>query len=212
MITLEEYLRAPCGSLSVPLWKWRRMSLPENMLIRHDREFAPQPGYEEQRFFRLRHDLKQIPKADLGNFAIRTAETADIPGIVEIINRSYADIRVTEEQICALTETPVYDGTLWVLALERKSGAFAGCALADLDREAGEGILEWVQVLPQYRRRGVGRLMVAELLRRMAGKADFATVSGRCDDASNPERLYRSCGFAGNDIWHIMRKNNSRKV
>jgi len=39
-----------------------------------------------------------------------------------------------------------------------------------------------------------------------AKKAAFATVSGKADDPTCPERLYRSCGFVGNDIWHVMRK------
>ncbi|MFR8331962.1 MAG: GNAT family N-acetyltransferase [Oscillospiraceae bacterium] len=57
--------------------------------------------------------------------------------------------------------------------------------------------LEWIQVLPEYRRRGVGQLIVRELLYRMAGIARFATVSGRADSESHPEALYRKCGFEG---------------
>ena len=38
------------------------------------------------------------------------------------------------------------------------------------------------------------------------GVAKFATVSGKVDDCNMPERLYRKCGFVGDDIWHILRK------
>lgn len=75
---------------------------------------------------------------------------------------------------------------------------------ADFDGEAREGVLEWIQVLPQYRGRKIGRLIVGELLCRMVGKADFATVSGKVNNASKPEILYRKCGFTGNDVWHIL--------
>jgi len=47
---------------------------------------------------------------------------------------------------------------------------------------------------------------VAELLRRMQGKALFVTVSGKCDDPCQPQQLYRACGFTGNSIWHVLRK------
>ena len=40
----------------------------------------------------------------------------------------------------------------------------------------------------------------------MKGIADFATVSGKVDNETNPEALYRKCGFVGNDVWHILHK------
>jgi len=44
------------------------------------------------------------------------------------------------------------------------------------------------------------------LLHDLKGKAAFVTVSGEMDNTSQPEKLYRKCGFSGNDIWHIMCK------
>ena len=38
----------------------------------------------------------------------------------------------------------------------------------------------------------------------MQGIAEFATVSGKVNNPTNPESLYRKCGFTGNDIWHIL--------
>ncbi|MCI8443399.1 MAG: hypothetical protein HFG27_12855 [Provencibacterium sp.] len=45
--------------------------------------------------------------------------------------------------------------------------------------------------------------LVNALLCRMQ-EADFATVSGKVDSFSNPERLYRRCGFQGEDIRHVL--------
>lgn len=59
-------------------------------------------------------------------------------------------------------------------------------------------------MLPEYRGRGVGQSIVNELLRRMQGRADFATVSGKVNNLTRPERLYRRCGFTGDDMWHIL--------
>ena len=36
--------------------------------------------------------------------------------------------------------------------------------------------------------------------------ADFTTVSGEVDNKTNPEKLYRRCGFEGDDIWYVLRK------
>lgn len=40
----------------------------------------------------------------------------------------------------------------------------------------------------------------------MISKASFVTLSGQVNNSTNPEALYRNCGFEGNDIWHIMHK------
>ncbi len=78
--------------------------------------------------------------------------------------------------------------------------------IAELDTQVGEGILEWIQVSPAYRGCGLGAYVVTELLARMPQKARFATVSGQINDPSNPEGLYRKCGFRGNDVWHTLTK------
>lgn len=204
MISLEEYLRDPCGSLSVPLWKWRRMTVPGNLKILHQRDFVPMEGYRDECYFRLRHELQGISGQIPAGYAVRTAEAEEILRIVEIINASYPDIRVSPEQIRSLTRTPVYAPALWLLAVEESSGQAVGCVIADLDKEAREGILEWVQVLPEFRRKGIARALILEALDRM--EADFATVSGQVDNETSPELLYRACGFTGSDIWHILRK------
>ena len=89
---------------------------------------------------------------------------------------------------------------------EKDTGNIVGGGNADLDREIGEGILEWIQVLPEYRGHGIGQLIVNSLLDKMQGEAQFDTVSGKVNNPTNPEALYRKCGFAGNDVWHVLIK------
>ena len=57
---------------------------------------------------------------------------------------------------------------------------------------------------PEKRGFGLGQAIVRELLLRLKGKADFITVSGQIDNATDPEALYRKCGFTGNDIWCVV--------
>ena len=80
------------------------------------------------------------------------------------------------------------------------------CLKCSKDSEIKEGILEWIQVSPEYRGVGLGKFIVNELLWRMKDKAEFVTVSGKADNPTNPRNLYIACGFSGEEIWHVMRK------
>lgn len=211
MVSLDTYLKNPCGTLSIPYWKNEITQIPENMKIVHHKEylFCETEGYEDELYFRLVHTLKDVDKISLDSVSVRTASDGDYSVILDIINRSYSDILITYEQIKELTKSKVYDEHLWVVAYDNVSGMAIGCGIAELDREVKEGILEWIQVLPEYRRKKVGQLLVKELLTRLQGKADFVTVSGKVNNPSSPERLYRKCGFKGEDIWHIMRRKEN---
>lgn len=208
MITLIEYLNNPCGTLSIPYWKAKNITIPPDMKILHDRDFLSDilSDYTDEKYFRLYHSLKYIPKIATNDFEITTATRRDIKTIVQIINDSYTDISVNKELIKSYTQTPVYNENLWIMVKEKATDKFVGCGLADYDAEAKELILEWIQVLPEYRGKKIGQLIVTELLFRMKDVADFATVSGKVDNTTNPEALYRKCGFEGNDVWHILHK------
>jgi len=204
----KAYLKQPCRTLSIPYWKNKSITLPSGMRIVHDNTFSVSdyPEYRDEPYFRLLHPLLVIPAVTVEGVTLVTAKREDIPGFVQVINRSYTDLSVTEEQLMGYTKTPVYCPELWVMAVRRGDGKVLGCGIADLDRELREGILEWIQVLPEYRGKKIGQLIVTGLLQRMKGLADFATVSGKVSDPSSPEMLYRKCGFVGNDVWHILRK------
>lgn len=217
---IKEYLEDPCRKLSIPYWKNKNIKIPQNMKIVHQEDFDEEYliDYYDEKYFRLIHYLDNIKNNPSEEYSIKTAELSDIPKIVEIINSSYSDLSVDYNQIFSYTKTKVYDKNLWILVYESRTNKIAGCAIADFDNEAKEGILEWIQVLPEYRGKKIGSLIVNELLIRMK-KADFATVSGKINNPTNPEKLYRSCGFNGNDIWHILIEKqhiypsmNSKKV
>lgn len=205
MIPIDEYRADPCGTLSIPRWKSKVVSVPVNMRIVHDREYLPDAQYEDEPYFRLLHRLVDIAPADTA-FCCRTAAVTDIPLMTELINRCYDDLSVTVEQLMQYRRTAAFAPELWIIAYDAKTMACVGCGIADFDPEAGEGVLEWIQVLPEHRGRRAGQFIVNELLRRMAGQAKFATVSGRLRNSTNPERLYRKCGFCGEDVWHVLTK------
>lgn len=206
MISLTEYLKNPCGTLSIPYWKNKNIITPDNIKIVHQNDYCAEnfSDYTDEPYFRLIHKLENIEASPLDKFCVKTALPEDIPLIADLINKSYTDLSVSREQIFNLTRLDVYDKNLWIIAYDKENNSAVGCGIADFDSEAKEGVLEWIQVLPEYRGNKIGRLIVNELLCRMVGKADFATVSGKADNVTKPEILYRKCGFTGEDVWHIL--------
>ena len=76
MITLTEYLNNPCGTLSIPYWKAKNIVIPPDMKILHDNDFNTEilSDYIDEKYFRLYHNLKEIPKVITNdfNFLIKT--------------------------------------------------------------------------------------------------------------------------------------------
>ncbi len=206
MKPIEEYKKDPCKASSLPYWKAKSITIPPHMKIIHSGEFDEKllEHYVDSRFFRLIHHLSSIPEISIPEIKLEVIHSGRMNELADMINRSYAhsDIRVSEDDVKSLATTPVYCPELWLGAVSDKK--LVGSILCDFDGEVGEAIIEWLQVLPEYRGRGIASALVCKALRSMSGFADFATVSGDCDNVTNPESVYRSCGFEGNDVWHIL--------
>ena len=205
MLSLQSYLADPCGAASLPYWKQKEIVIPDQMRIVHDRNYVPSmfPDADDEPYFKLSHDLKVIETYASPDIQIMSEPSA-IDEFVSLINASYDDLGVTAEQMARYQQTSVFHPDLWVLLREKGTGTVLGGGIADYDSEAREVSLEWIQVLPACRKRGYGRMIVNHLLATMQGEARFATVSGKVNNPSCPEKLYRQCGFAGQDVWHIL--------
>lgn len=210
-MTLNEYIKNPCGHLSIPYWKAQKIIIPENIKIVHHRNFSEDllQGYNDTKYFRLIHNLKNVNDTRLpSEFSIREITELHFPLLVELINRSYTHIgiEVDIEQVKEWTRSEVYSPDLWIAIF--KESKMIGAVIADCDKIAKEAIIEWMQVLPDYRGIGIGSVILNKVLQLMQGKADFVTVCGMVDNYTKPENLYRNCGFIGDDIWHILKKKS----
>ena len=206
MITKEQYLIAPCKASSIPYWKAQSTTVPDNMKVLHQDEYdkSEYQHYIDEPYFRLIHNMKGLSKPELPQgYSLCTVVLSDYAAH---INSCYDRIGITEEELRSYTFRPVYDAALWLAVKDDQVGNVVATGIAELDREIGEGVLEWIQVSKSHRGNRLGSYIVSELLWRMNGKASFATVSGQCNSASKPEKLYRKCGFTGSDVWHILRK------
>lgn len=203
----REYLADPCGSASLAFWKAERVAVPDNMRIVRDDEFdaARFSPWRDERYFKLCRELTDTKAPALPEGYLPA--DADPAALARHICACYDAEGVTAAELEEYRAHPVYDPSLWLAVAEREGGAIVASGIAELDRRIGEGVLEWIQVSPAHRRRGLGAYIVRELLHRMKNAgAVFATVSGKADSASNPLSLYNACGFGDKVVWHILRK------
>lgn len=160
--------------------------------------------YIDEPYFRLIHNLQDLSVQVLPQgYSIYKATLKDF---ADHINSCYSKIGVTEADLRDYLARPVYDSALWLAVKDNQNNEVIATGIAELDKEIGEGVLEWIQVSEQHRGCGLGKYVVSELLWRMRDNARFATVSGQCNNPKNPQALYRKCGFTGSDVWHVLRK------
>lgn len=205
-MTKEEYLVNPCAKLSIQYWKYLLFNKPQNIDIFHENDYRQDDLYNHvEKYFRLIHYLEKPMTAHQSISDINIAQ--DMKDLILQINHSYSNERiiVNIEDVERWRNHPTCDQSLWVKVVV--DGCMIASGIAEYDENTKEGIIEWVQVLPEYQQQGYGRMIVEELLYRLSKKADFVTVSGRLRNDSNPMRLYESCGFQGSDIWYVCYKN-----
>ena len=182
---------------------------PEFALLHQDFETAlPLTSYGNRyRSFRLIHQMEAIGKSELpAGFSFKTANpTKESQMISDVIGASYMDMHPSPETVRSWCTHRVFAIDLWVWIIDEVRNAPAALGIAEFDPTIAEGSLEWIQVLPVYRRQGLGQNLINELLTRLQNRAEFTTVAGQVDNVTRPEMLYRSCGFEGNDIWWVLR-------
>lgn len=205
-MTAYEYLKDPCRALSIPLWKAKRIVLPDSMKIIHEEDFDVTilEDYEDEPYFRLKHTLYKLVAPKLPEHFSFCSATID--EFAQHIGSCYVTLSITADELKDYQNHPVYSPKLWLVVRDNRTGLIVASGIGELDEEIGEGTLEWIQVSDNFRGLGLGSCVVQELLCRMKGNAGFVTVSGQCNNPSNPEMLYRKCGFIGNDVWHVLRR------
>lgn len=212
MISINDYKQNPCRLSSIPYWKIKSFKIPDNTTVLHNEDYNGNlhKSQTDTLYFRLKHTLISIQAPSLNaNFEFKNVDTTCIDNlkeVVDIINKSYTHIQVDLDTVISWTKSAVFDEKLWVFIVDRQTQNVAALGIGERDIEVGEGMLEWIQVLPEYRGQSLGQAIVNKLLINFSD-CDFVTVSGEVDNKTNPERLYRKCGFEGDDIWHIISKN-----
>lgn len=209
LIDKSKYLENPCRYSPIPFWKLEEISIPDNMLIIHEEEFDKSllSSYDDERYFRLIHyfdDAKKPEKPTLpeGFYLGNASDHA----LVIHINSCYDDVVVDFSQVRQWKKRRVFCEDLWLMVF-RGHRLVASC-ISEIDRDIGEGAIEWLQVSPKYRKLGLGEFLIKETFSRMYAEVEFGTVSGKADTLTNSQKLYRRCGFVGNDVYHVLTKKD----
>lgn len=203
---ISRYKANPCRYSSIPLYKEIRRNPHQKITVIHHTQYRNEKGQYHGRFLRLKHDLNHIPYVTLDGFKpIAFDKTHDIDKAVELINTSYESSTVKRETIELMMVDRVYNSKLWYYIVEKQSNKPVALGIAHYDSIVNEISLDWIQVLPKYRNKGIGKLLLRKLLLEASSIGAFATVSFDLDNLTSPEHLYRRMGFKGHDLWHIIK-------
>ena len=168
---------------------------------------AELPFSRREAYFRLIHKGATPDYNCPSHYQYATADpNSDAQAIAGLIRICYPGSALTAAEVQGWTRHPSYDPSLWVWVREEGSDRPVGLGIAELDSAVPEASLEWIQVHPDFQGQGIGSAVVMELLRRVAGRVAFTTVSGQVANLTRPEGLYRRCGFTGSDIWWLLIK------
>lgn len=207
---VEKYISNLCRYSALPLYKELRQNNSSIRVI-HNTDFKQDfllKNTDHKRFFRISHNLENVREVRITGYNIRkfNAET-DIDKVINIINESYTDIKITKKEVIQMLKDKVYNSDLWKFVIDKSTNKEVALGICQFDASVFEVEFDWIQVLPEYRGKGIGLMLVSHLLNNTPKNAKFATVSGNIDNPSSPEKLYRNCGFVGNDVWHILIKS-----
>ncbi len=133
---------------------------------------------------------------------MQNASAEDIEKRVEVHRAAFAPSRMTVEKHTAVMAAPTYRSDL-DLAIVAPDGSFAAFTIVWFDEANLIGMFEPLGTHPDHQRRGLGRAIIAEGLRRLAGLgAATAYVDSRADGPGS-NLLYAATGF------HVVDENVS---
>lgn len=161
-----------------------------------------------QPYFRLLHDHANIAPAELpeGFYFENVRLDMEQERAAAMIAHAEVEHKPAQGSLTSWMQPSVIEPDLWFWVKDRQIGMPVGVAIGVFDRDVNEVVLEWVQVIPAYQRRGLGRALVNELLRRAAERAQFSTVTGAFPftERENPGGFFRGSGFTGQDVWWLL--------
>ena len=143
----------------------------------------------------LDHDIRAAPLPS--GYRLRHATDADIEARAEAHRDAWSvwgNSTFSAKRYARLRTAPVYDQELDVV-LEAPGGQLVSYCIAWADPESGVGTFEPVGTRPAFARKGLGRSVVTEGLRRLRERGMHTARIGTASVNTGALALYPSCGF-----------------
>ena len=159
-------------------------------------------------FLRMLHVGGDLPlKAAVPGYSLREVDLAEeLPLVATLLRASCGGPARGMDDVVAWARRPVARPHAWLWAIDRTTGRPAGLAVADVDAETQEASLVCLEVLPDHRSRGVGTMLLQELMGRLERIAAFTTVTLPLRSGTHPDHLFSAGGFSGHTVWWRLRR------
>jgi GNAT superfamily N-acetyltransferase len=149
--------------------------------------------------FAFRQEVEASDEFYIANFNFE--QELDYRVAAEMLNRCYETDHHSAEEVAGWRRLTVFDESLWFWVKSCATEEAVGLGISTYQASIRECYLDWIQVLPEYQGRGLGRLLVSESISRAIPKSDIIRVTGMADG------FYRKCGFAGSESWRIITRS-----
>lgn len=225
----KKYQQDPTHTLPIPYWKHKQTSVREDMVIVSDEKFNEVLYREfiDTKYYRLEHDLLNLKLGKIGShYSFSTYKTNDTFNIYNLIKECYKEDELQFEKIERLVKDETFNNLLCVFLYcdkyymieknivninkigprKEKKLKPIGMIMANFDEETKEASIEYLCIIEKYRKKGLGKLLIQEILLRISNIAEFATVTYPIESEYNLDNLFRSCGFTGDAVWHVLKK------
>ena len=197
VITKQEYLASPCSALPLPYMVCGgKASVAERIGGEGISIMSVPEGAFSRMIFRL-GDMERFESKEHSVRRLFIADDADDASLIA----SLASACGAELNIASFIKKPYYNEKLCAAVHEKATGECVCAGLGGIDTELKEAWFEALLIPDGHIGGSASRLLINELLRRMAPMAEFVTANAPC--GSNLERLLRKCGFTGGDIWRF---------
>lgn len=144
-----------------------------------------------------RPTLENLPPLDLpAGFSLRDASIADLPALADLLAAAFPELDWPENKAYSqLFEDLTVKKTL---VIEAESGKLAATASARLlpEKYPGAGYVHWVGGSPEFRGRGLGRLVSLAALHEFQKMGCAAAVLDTDDFRIPAIKIYLALGFA----------------
>ena len=159
-------------------------------------------------FMRMLHVGGDLPlRAAVPGYTVREVDVAEeLPLVATLLRASSGVAARGMDDVLAWARRSVFNPHAWLWAVDRTTKRPVGLAIADVDSETQEASLVCLEVLPDHRDRGVGTMLLQELIGRLERMAAFTTATLPLRSGTHPDHLFSACGFSGHAIWWRLRR------